>query len=706
MFGTVLDFLLVVFGFGAIIFVHELGHFLAARWAGIRVLAFAIGFGPALFSFRKGIGIRSGSSEREAHTKAAAGDTTISPTEYRLNALPFGGYVRMLGQEDGNPYAVSAASDSYQSCKPWKRMVVICAGVVMNIITAAILFVAVFMIGMKVDAPAVGSVVPGSPAATAAALNGPEHNITTPGLLPGDVILSIDGHTPNSFNDVTLATAMARRSSIMEWRIARPSLNNGNTPLDFLISPRQSDRTGMLEIGVEPSRSLAVIDGTTPQERAALAAEFTANGIQNITPGAKLVTVDGREATHTADLFLALRNSGGTPVTATFSSPDGNVLTETFKPRAQMQVGYVQRPGGALTPVDHLLGLTGVMAIAEGEESVSATARQQGLLPGDVFARINALEFPSMLAGMTEIQSNRGKKVSIAVLRRSSQGNWEEVSLPAVAVGRDGRIGLAIRDTSQMWAVVSLPLASMTDLKNEVKSTPPAAGVFSIPGMRIVSVNGESVSNFTDLRTALVSATAGMQATGAKVQIRYLRPVNGQPVESGAIEELTWNLQGTDISTLHALSWDAPISAGLFEPQQILLKSASPREALVMGLHETKRVMLTTYVTFARLFEGTVKIEHLKGPVGIAHLGTLVAGKGGIWLMFFLALISVNLAVVNFLPLPIVDGGQFLFVLWEQIRGRPVPLPVQNAATLAGLAFIGCMFLIVTFNDIKNLIGL
>jgi len=65
MLGTVLDLLLVIFGFGLIIFIHELGHFLAARWAGIRVLAFAVGFGPAALSWRKGLGLRRGSSEAE-----------------------------------------------------------------------------------------------------------------------------------------------------------------------------------------------------------------------------------------------------------------------------------------------------------------------------------------------------------------------------------------------------------------------------------------------------------------------------------------------------------------------------------------------------------------------------------------------------------------------------------------------------------------
>jgi regulator of sigma E protease len=106
------------------------------------------------------------------------------------------------------------------------------------------------------------------------------------------------------------------------------------------------------------------------------------------------------------------------------------------------------------------------------------------------------------------------------------------------------------------------------------------------------------------------------------------------------------------------------------------------------------------------LFEGTVQVQDLKGPVGIAHIGTLIAGKGLIWLVFFFALISVNLAVVNFLPLPIVDGGQFLLILYEKFRGKPAPIGFQNAMAVAGLVLIGSLFLFITFHDIRNLFGL
>ena len=75
------------------------------------------------------------------------------------------------------------------------------------------------------------------------------------------------------------------------------------------------------------------------------------------------------------------------------------------------------------------------------------------------------------------------------------------------------------------------------------------------------------------------------------------------------------------------------------------------------------------------------------------------------YLVFFLAMISVNLAVLNFLPLPIVDGGLFLFLVYEKIRGRPPSIAFQNAAALIGLALIGTLFVVTFFNDVMRLTG-
>ncbi|MBZ0173307.1 MAG: site-2 protease family protein, partial [Phycisphaerales bacterium] len=169
--------------------------------------------------------------------------------------------------------------------------------------------------------------------------------------------------------------------------------------------------------------------------------------------------------------------------------------------------------------------------------------------------------------------------------------------------------------------------------------------------------------------------------------------------------ESDWALDRAALDRLDALGWQSPIPASFFEPEQIVMKAEGPLNAVAMGVGETHRVMLNVYVTFLRLTQGSLEVQHIKGPVGIAHIGTLIADRGLIWMLFFLGLISVNLAVVNFLPLPIVDGGQFLMLLYEQIRGKPVPIPVQNAVMTAGLLLIASVFLVVTFNDIRALLG-
>jgi len=728
MLGTAFDFLLVVLGFGLIIVIHELGHFFAAKWAGIRVLAFAVGMGPAILSFRKGLGVRLGSTSsefdkllREAGDAAglsgvAAFRSRVSSTEYRLNILPFGGYVKMLGQEDGNPHAVSTSIDGFQQCKPWKRLIVISAGVFMNIITAAALFVIVFTLGMKVEPATVGAVSIGSPAANATLLGGPENGATPDdiGLQPGDRIVKVEGRVPNSFNDLVLATAMAERGSVLQLEVERAGGSGQMKLLTYLVSPTLSPVSGLLEMGVEPNRSSTVAKGLTETENEQLRKIFEAEGLGGVEPGAQLVSVDGQSVTDGTSLTVALRSGQGRPVSAEFRNvPSGQSITKVFTPKPRLQTGFVPRPAGAVAMVEHLMGLTGVMRVAN--TPLSDRAYKLGLREGDIFARINSVEYPSIPEGMAEVRANKSSTVQLTLLRRDpSLGSYVEVELPSVPVGADGRIGFSVADTSDINTLLALPPRVLIKPLTKEQTAPAAAGVFTVPGAEVVSINGELVSNFAEMRAALKRAAVIPANPAAEVAndksasvftVQWRRPSMGLPDKNAEIETTLWSISPADRTALLALGWDAPASAGLFEAEQIVLKAASPVQAISMGVAETRRVMLTTYVTFLRLFQGTVKVEHLKGPVGIAHLGTLVAGKGFIWLLFFLALISVNLAVVNFLPLPIVDGGHFLFILFEMLRGKPVPIAVQSAATMAGLAFLGCMFLIVTYNDIRNLLG-
>ena len=142
-----------------------------------------------------------------------------------------------------------------------------------------------------------------------------------------------------------------------------------------------------------------------------------------------------------------------------------------------------------------------------------------------------------------------------------------------------------------------------------------------------------------------------------------------------------------------------------FQPVYTTLSAGgNPIAAVSMGMQETYKMIVMVYLTIDRLFRGSVGVEQLRGPIGIVHLGIQLLDKGAMYALFLLGVISVNLAVINFLPIPIVDGGLFLFLVYERVKGRPPSIRFQNAATVVGLCLIGALLLITFYNDIARLI--
>jgi regulator of sigma E protease len=180
---TLLSFLFVL---GVLVFIHELGHFLLARWNGVRVLTFSLGFGPKLLKFQRG------------------------DTEYCISAIPLGGYVKMAGENPDDPQ--TGADDEFLAKSKWQRFQILIAGPAMNILLAVVLLAAVLMRGAEVlaylDQPAVvGLVQPGSPAEKA-------------GLLPGDTITKFGTADVRTWEHLDMAVA-ARPERDVEMTILR-----------------------------------------------------------------------------------------------------------------------------------------------------------------------------------------------------------------------------------------------------------------------------------------------------------------------------------------------------------------------------------------------------------------------------------------------------------------------------------------------------
>jgi len=192
------------------VLVHEFGHFITAKWAGIRVEEFGIGFPPRIVGLRQRDEggcevIWMGGKRYEEDTYGSRKQTPFSGTSggvstpdtpksnhtiYSINLIPIGGFVRMPGENgDINDESGNYDSQSFAAKSAGKRLIVLVAGVTMNVLLAMVLFTFAFGFGEPNLVPQIGKVVPGSPAATA-------------GIRPGDTVVSANNQPVKFFSDL------------------------------------------------------------------------------------------------------------------------------------------------------------------------------------------------------------------------------------------------------------------------------------------------------------------------------------------------------------------------------------------------------------------------------------------------------------------------------------------------------------------------
>lgn len=223
---------------------------------------------------------------------------------------------------------------------------------------------------------------------------------------------------------------------------------------------------------------------------------------------------------------------------------------------------------------------------------------------------------------------------------------------------------------------------------------PPHARITAIDNQEEVNVELEG-----GRRTVAVSSPVGLglrellkEKVGKTVTVSYARAPFAEPqtAELAVTEDMVDPWLGrimyyVDVGPMRAT---------------IMVKADGPIDAIAIGVKKTIYFIANVYATMDRMiFSRSVGVENLSGPVGIVKIGRDVARVGMLELLYFLAMISANLAVINFLPLPIVDGGLMVFLLIEKIKGSPVNLKVQMATQVIGLILIGAAFIFVTIQD-------
>ncbi len=257
---TFVYFLIVI---GILVFVHELGHFIMAKRAGVRIEKFSLGMGPKVFGYKKG------------------------DTEYVLSALPLGGYVKMAGENpDEDP---TGAPDEFQSKTVWQRAKIAVMGPLTNIILAFIIMPFVFMVGTYSEGPAkVGYVETGSPAERA-------------GFKAGDVIVEINGR------------------SISDWTKALTLIAvNPDTDVTAIIERQGEKKTLTLrpEMATELKIGMSGLIPDIPAEIGKLKAGFPAE-LAGVVVNDKIIAVDGKTIYHWNQFSSLVRDSKGKTLTLT-----------------------------------------------------------------------------------------------------------------------------------------------------------------------------------------------------------------------------------------------------------------------------------------------------------------------------------------------------------------------------------------------------
>ncbi|MBN1807665.1 MAG: RIP metalloprotease RseP [Planctomycetes bacterium] len=322
----------VVIAFSGYVFIHELGHFIAAKRVGVRVEVFSLGFGPFLFSFRKG------------------------ETLYALSLIPLGGYVKMAGQSDLGPDANTGKDYEYSSKPPFQRMQIAVAGVIMNFIGGFAAFVVAYLVGVNAIPPVANEIEPGSPAAVA-------------GIRPGDRIVSINGSPVWRFEDIFVglvgrgssdAVLVLRAPDGSRRSIAvQPDMSSGKPVLG--ISPYMPAR-----IGAETSVRGVVIRSVIDDGPASHA---------GLEPLDVVETVDDVPVESVAQLQSIIKGSGGRDLVFRVSRDGGDPVELMVKP-------HLDDPDGQAVIGVEIAPYFIVTSVAADSPASSA-----GFAPGDVILR-------------------------------------------------------------------------------------------------------------------------------------------------------------------------------------------------------------------------------------------------------------------------------------------------------------------------------
>lgn len=676
--------LLVLLGFGAVIIVHEFGHFVIAKAGGIKVEAFSLFMPPILLGVQKtdkGIRVRilpeifpkekdeDKKEDADLIEEGALSFTircNVNPgeTEYRIGLIPFGGFVKMLGQEDTGPVRSNDDPRSYANKPVSTRAAVLAAGVTFNVISAIIIFMIVFLIGIQLPPAIVGDVMPDSPAARA-------------GLKAGDEIVAIASDTEDlDFSNIALAAALSGKDEKVPMTVKRED----GTLEEMSLIAEQLPGEPMRGFGVEAAQTLTV--ARLSKSDAVKLLDET-----GLKPGDRIEAVDGKSVASYWGMTRLIEESLKPQVNLSVERPDSKGKIQQVELQFPLNLGPAK--GGDVESESELANICSMVprlqisAVAPRLNSTTEESKDS-LMVGDIILAIGNVQNPTYKEMRDVTTEHEDKELTVEVLRAEGEDGSHVRTVTVVPMRQSGEdrvvIGVGVALDAEH------PIVAKTLLRN-------GQGALEIPrGAAITAVDGVSVSSFYDV-------------------IRELRRYAGEriTIDWRLDEQMAGNVAVDLSKSGPAINVESKLAGAFeiipFERLQKTYKAGGPVDAITMGYRKTVMFIAQTYVTLRRLFGGLVSPKNLTGPVGIIRLSYgIVARQPLIYYIYFLGLINAVIAVFNFLPLPPLDGGLVVLLLVEKVKGAALSERVQAVVAYTGWTLIGTLILYVTYNDIASIV--
>jgi len=566
---------------GVLIVVHELGHFLVAKFVGVRVLTFSIGFGPRLFGFQ------------------------YKDTQYQVCAIPLGGYVRMFGEQFSEDIPEEEKKHSFLHQAIWKKSLIAFAGPFFNLVLPVILFFGVAFGMREIPLAVVGTVLNGSPAQIA-------------GVLPGDKIYQVN-HIPVD-NFITLMEQVGQQA---------------DKQIDLYIkrSIGHSDKEIKLSLHVD--------------------AESTQNPIDKAEKVGRI-----------------------------------GVLPIVAKP----QVALVNS---------------------------QSAAYQAGLRTQDVIVSVNEAKVSSMDELMRFVQSSQTP--IILEIKREGETQTRTVKIPKIDVSWMSRKILPIKRYAVLENEITKDIKKLIEetkkiVVQEEKRLSQSAGIsFSgnmiktiapdspaqalglMPGDRVVAVDGEVVG-------AAYEIIQKFQKDPKAVHVIAYENQDGFQIALTRLKEL----QANKSSLFSEEQTKLGLGVGFLSPYEngpSMIKKVGLLEAFSGAFEQTAQLIVATVKSLWMLISFKVPASQLGGPIAIFGIAGEAAQRGFEFYAFVMAMISVNLGLLNLLPIPVLDGGHLLLFGIEAVQRKPLSIKTRETATRIGLFILLTMMMIAIFNDVTKIFG-